>query len=341
MAPVALIAPIRSYRYYRPGMLRAAREMWHADRGWMAEHPEALCAVQDTLRLHGPRASGDFERPAGVRRSGPWDWHGPKPSRRALEILFAMGEVMVHSRKGGQKVYDLRERVLAEALHGDLPDDADLPSAEERLRFFALHAAEALGVIQPAWLWEYHAVRPDPPAGHTHRLAAQAMLDDLCREGHLMPATIEGLEGPAYLAASLLGSLAAVRAGTATARTTLLSPFDSLIWDRARTRVLFGFDVCFEAYVPPPKRKYGYYCLPILHRNQLVGRVDAKADRAAGTLLLRAVYLEPQTALDEGLVAGLAGAARDLAAFLRLPGTQVALAGHQELAALLGERLHA
>jgi uncharacterized protein YcaQ len=336
MAPVALIAPMARYRYYRPAMLRAAEEMWAGNRTWLQANPEAVRDTLEAVRARGPLASADFERPAGTERTGPWDWHGPKPSRRALEILWWMGELMVHSRRAGQKVYDLRERVLAEAFAGNVPDDDDLPSEEERVRFFAAQSVEALGVILPSWLWGYHAVAPRRA---NRRMEAQRMLETLRGEGQVVAAHVDGLVEPAYVATSLLPVLERLRAGSAPPRTTLLSPFDSLIWDRARTRSLFHFDVCFEAYVPPAKRKYGYYCLPILHQGRLVGRIDPKMDRAAKQLLVRAVYLEPEVTPDAALIDGLSQALRDLARFLGGTSIQIGGAGHPALASALAERV--
>jgi uncharacterized protein YcaQ len=339
MAPVALIAPMKSYRYYRPGMLHSAQHDWRRSREWLAENPTAIQDTLEAIRERGPLASADFERPDGAARTGRWDWHGPKPSRRALEILYNSGEIMVHSRRAGQKLYDLRERVLAEAFGEQVPEDGGLPDDVDRRLFFAAHAAEALGIIVPAWLWEYHALRPQRSAGRNHREAALATLERMVAAGQLIPVSVDGHEGPAFLASSLLDTLRRLRGGKAPSRTTLLSPFDSLIWDRARTRSLFGFDVCFEAYVPPLKRKFGYYCLSILHQNKLVGRVDPKMDRASRRLLVRAAYLEPGVELNQTLIDGLAAALTDLARFLGGTGVDVGKGGCAELIEALSSRL--
>lgn len=339
MAPVALLVPMHNYRYYRPRMLRAAQEMWNSNRAWLEANPEAIVATLAAVRERGPLASADFMKPEDAQRTGPWDWHGPKPSRRALEILWDMGELMVHSRRGGQKVYDLRERVLAEAFNGNAPDDANLPDPEERLMFFARHAVEALGVILPGWLWEYHAVRPAITRGTSRKAAALAMLQALVTEGVLVPANVDGLAGPAFVATSLLPYIQRLRAGERPSHTTLLSPFDSLIWDRERTRTLFNFDVCFEAYVVAAKRKYGYYCLSILHNGRLVGRVDPKMDRATKRLLVRATYLEPEVCFDDALLDGVAHALTDLAHFLGGESVEVGTAGHASFGRAMQKRL--
>ena len=131
-----------------------------------------------------------------------------------------------------------------------------------------------------------------------------------------MPVTIEGIKEPAYLDVARLPDLERLRAGYISARTTFLSPFDSMIWDRARARALFDYEVCFEAYIVPEKRRFGYYCLAILHQGRLVGRFDPKMDRDEGVLHARALYLEPGVKADTALLDGIAGALRDLARFL-------------------------
>ena len=138
--------------------------------------------------------------------------------------------------------------------------------------------------------------RTPTPGAATPRRGRVALLEAMAREGLVVPATVEGLGEPAWVAAESLPALERLRGGAAPERTTLLTPFDSLIWDRARARALFGYEVCFEAYVVPEKRRYGYYCLAILHRGRLVGRLDPKMDRKERRLTVRALYLEPGSA---------------------------------------------
>jgi hypothetical protein len=322
-------------------MLRMMEETFSQRREWILANPTAIEDTLEAVRQRGPMTSADFERPPDARRTGPWDWHGPKPSRAALEMLFDMGELMVHSRRAGQKVYDVRERVLAGAFNGNMPDDTALPDHAIRLSFFARHAVEALGIIQPAWLWEYHAVRPPLARGTSRKADALAMLEALASEGVVEPVLVDGLADPTYVATSLLPYLRRYRRGRRPARTTLLSPFDSLIWDRKRTNALFNFGVCFEAYVPPPRRKYGYYCLSILHDGRLVGRVDPKMVRASRRLLIRAAYLEPEETIDDALLDGLAAALHDLARFLGGDTVMVGEGGHPMFAQALAERVKA
>jgi uncharacterized protein YcaQ len=337
----ASIVPMADYVYYRRRMQRAADSMWAGNRDWMARNPDLLQQTLQTVRARGPVASADFERPDDDRRAQAWDWYGVKESRRALQILWTLGDLMVHSRRAGQKVYDLREHVLADAFGDAIPTDADLPSEEAYLDHFARRTVQALGVVAPSWLMDYFRLPPPAEGAGTRRGAAAALLDALAGAGVVVPATVEGLREPVYVAQERLPDLRRLRAGDAPARTTLLSPFDSLIWDRARTRTLFDYEVCFEAYVVPEKRRYGYYCLAILHRGRLVGRLDPKMDRSERRLLVRAVYLEPGVVADDTLLDGLAQALRELGRFLGADAYGVERSEPEGLAAGLRERLEA
>jgi uncharacterized protein YcaQ len=332
----ASIVPMRDYRYHHmPRELKMAH-LWKGDREWIAAKPEVLARTLVAIRERGPLASVEFERaPDDLPPELPWAWYG-KESRRALQILWTLGDLMVHSRRGSQKVYDLRERVLA-----DVPEvvvDGNSPSQDERMRFFAARTARALGVVAPSWLWDYFRLAPEEIAG-PRRIAAVRLLGELAAEGQLVPVLIDGLDEPFYMDVARVADLERVREGRLPLRTTLLSPFDSLIWDRVRTRALWDYEVCFEAYVVPEKRRYGYYCLAILHRGQIVGRLDPKMERDTGQLLVRAVYLEPDVVPSALLMDELAEALRDLARFLGADTVKVERGEPGRLAAGLRSRL--
>lgn len=342
----ASIVPMSDYPYYRADMVRAGEyHLWDDLAAWMRENPQVIAETLEAIRTRGPLASADFEGPADGKKANPWDWYGPKESRRALDILWTTGDLMISHRLGGQKVYDLRERVLTAAFDGNMPHDDALPTPAEQARHFVQRTVRALGVLTPSWLWDYFRVRPALQLAATNgqklaaRLAAKTVLDGLVADGILLPATIEGIKEPAYLAVERLPDLQRLRAGEKPARTTLLSPFDNLIWHRSRTESLFNYEVCFEAYVVPEKRRYGYYCLAILHRGRIVGRVDAKAVRSERALLARAIYLEPGVKPDQALLSGLARALRDLVRFLKLDAVRVERSEPETLAAKLSERL--
>jgi uncharacterized protein YcaQ len=343
----ASIVPMRDYPYYRADMVCAnafQQNIWVHYQHWKAAHPDPVTRVLDTIRERGPLASADFERDPSAQRASAWDWYGPKESRKALDVLWTLGDLMVHSRRGGQKVYDLRERVLVEAFGEAVPGDDDLPSPEEQLDHFTRRTARALGVVTPSWLWDYFRLGDYDHLSENgkrpaRRASAARLLEALAREGALVPAAIEGVSEPAYVAVERMGDLERLRAGEGPQRTTLLSPFDNLIWHRARTRTLFDYEVCFEAYVVPEKRRYGYYCLAVLHRGRLVGRIDPKMDREAKRLIVRAAYLELGVAVDEGLLGGLAGALHDLGRFLGATSITVERSEPEGLAPRLRERV--
>lgn len=310
----ASILPMSDYPMYRAMMLEAERHLYDDDRHWAARHPEIITATMAAIRDRGPLASADFERPNDGRRSEPWDWHGLKESRRALAVLWTLGDLMVHSRRGGQKVYDLRERVEIEVFGAAM--NGYVTPQEERVATFTQRTVEALGVVLPSWLFDYFRMVWPRSVTQGGRARAQQLLEAQVASGNVVRVEVEGIGEPAYLSHDRLADPERLRAGMRPERTVFLSPFDSLIWDRARARTLFGYEVTFEAYVVPEKRRYGYYSLAILHQGRLVGRLDPKMDRDTGTLIARAVFLEPGVRVDAALVDGIAGALRDLGRFL-------------------------
>ena len=316
----ASILPMSDYPLYRTMMDGADRLLYDDYRHWADEHPEIVAKTVNAIRERGPLASADFERPNDGRRAKAWDWYGLKETRVALEVLWTLGDLMVHSRRGGQKVYDLRERVEREMSGLDLDGhlSGHVAPDEERVAYFTRRTVEALGIVPSSWLFDYF--RFVWPRGVTRGGNAEAgrLLDAQVAAGHAVRVEVEGIREPTYLSTARLSDLERLRAGMRPQRTTLLSPFDNLLWDRnrARARTLFGFEVLLETYVVPEKRRYGYYTLAILHQGRLVGRLDPKMDRDTGTLIVRALFLEPGVAVDAALVDGIASALRDLARFL-------------------------
>ncbi len=340
-AHAASILPMSDFPYYLAVMEESRRHLYVGDRRWLDEHPHVAAQTLEAIRDRGPLASADFERPDDGRRAVAWDWHGLKESRRALAVLWTLGDLMVHSRRGGQKVYDLRERVLAEVFGEEPPAGINIPSPEERTRYLTRRTLQVLGVVVPSWLRNYFSMAwPEGVlGGASWKAEARALLDGLVASGEAVPATIEGIKEPAYLDVSRLPDLGRLQDGYVPPRTTFLSPFDSLIWDRARARALFDYEVCFEAYVVPEKRRYGYYCLAILHQGRLVGRFDPKMDRDEGVLHVRALYLEPGVKADAALLDGIAGALRDLACFLGAEAISVDRTEPEKLAERLQRRV--
>jgi uncharacterized protein len=298
----ACFVPIEDYGLYRRFMLEGSEK----SRAWFTAHPEEVRRVLDRVRQGGPVRSAEFARADG-KAGGWWEW---KPEKRALEHLFAAGELMISRRDPNfHRVYDLRERVLERALPGW--EDGLAPTREEVRRALALKAVRSLGVAVARWVPDYF---------RTPKKGVAGLLKGLADEGELLRAGIEGWEEPAYVHpdnARLAENAAS--GGLRSNVTTLLSPFDPVVWDRARTLELFGFEYRIEVYTPAVRRRYGYYSLPILHRGALVGRLDAKAHRKQGVFEVKALHLEPAVETDERLVEALAGALRACAGWHATP----------------------
>jgi uncharacterized protein len=264
LLPVAL-QPLLRWR-----MARAHVDAWGSMRRMASENPGLIADVLELVRERGPiRASETgLARPKG-RPGSMWAWHDGKV---ALEHLFFTGEITASGRVNFERRYDLSERVLPkEVLAAPTPSEAD--AQRELVRI----AARALGVASEPDLGDYFRL---PRAASKERVA------ELVRSGELEEVTVEGWRVPAYLCP---GSR---RPREVRAR-ALLSPFDSLIWARERTARLFGFDYRLEIYTPAAKRVYGYYVLPFLLGEDLVARVDVRAERASGTLRVHGAYAEP------------------------------------------------
>ncbi len=312
----ACFIPIESYGLYRRLMLEGGEKT----RAWFSAHPEEVDRVLARVREGGEARSAEFARADG-RSGGWWEW---KPEKRALEHLFAAGELMISRRDPNfHRIYDLRERVLERALPGW--KDALAPSYEEVQRTLALEAVRALGVATARWVPDYF---------RTPRNGVADLLDELAGEGSLLRARIE--DDPAYVHPTN-AELAeeAVSGKLRPSLTTLLSPFDPIVWDRARALELFGFEYKIEVYTPAARRRYGYYSLPILHRGALVGRLDAKAHRKHGFFEVKALHLEPDVQVDDDLVCGLAGALRGCAYWHSTPEIVMQWSDPAELVGML------
>jgi hypothetical protein len=275
-AHAACVLPIEQWPYY------AFRRRAFQARGvrWHQVTPETCDKVLARLRAEGPLTATQL---GGAKAGGPWwDWSDIKI---AVEWLLDTGEVICVRRTGWRRVYDLPERVLPDELLGTEPADP------ECLAYLAGVAAGALGVVTPADLVEYHRLNflGARPPRDTKRLLTDAAL-----AAGLTPVALAGAKDQAWADPAALAEASAGRRGRN--RVTLLSPFDSLIWDRKRTRLMFGFEHSLEAYVPKHKRIHGYFTMPLLAGGQLAGRVDPA--REGNTLVARKVSLERATAAE-------------------------------------------
>ncbi|HEX9369370.1 MAG TPA: crosslink repair DNA glycosylase YcaQ family protein [Roseiflexaceae bacterium] len=313
----ACFLPIEDYPLYRHRMIDPLSMGWKYSHAWIAEHRDEVERMQAYIRERGPVRSADFARRDG-QASGWWEW---KPEKRALEMLFTSGELMIAHRHNFQRIYDLRERILPSW------DDAQLPPLDDVRRELALKAVRALGVTTARWVADYFRTSQKQTAALPAALAAA---------GALVEVEVEGWQTPGYVHPDNLALAEAAAAGTLQPElTTLLSPFDPLVWDRARALAMFGFDYRIECYTPAPKRRYGYFTLPILRRGQLIGRLDPKAHRKEGRFEVRALHIEPGVAPTDELAADIAGALRDCADWHAAPEVDLRWSDPPELAALV------
>ena len=275
-AHAACILPLQQWPSFafRRRAFRARGIRWH-------EVPQAACAqVLARLRDEGPLTATQL---GGAKSGGEWwDW---SETKIAVEWLLDIGDVACVRRTGWRRVYDLPERVVpAEYLGVELSD-------EECLARLASVAARALGVVTPADLVNFHRLQRLARAGKDKA----DLIDKAAAAAGLVPVTLEPAGGgPA--GTGWADPAALEQAPRGRHRTTLLSPFDSLVWDRKRAQRMFGFSHSLEAYVPAPKRVHGYFAMPLLAGGRLVGRVDPA--RRGRTLLARRVSLERPSAAE-------------------------------------------
>ncbi|WP_397451977.1 winged helix-turn-helix domain-containing protein [Pseudomonas sp. NA-150] len=261
------------------------------------EQQATIARVLQSVREQGALGAGSLT--TRQERAGPWwDWSAEK---HALEWLFAAGEVTVAGRRGFERLYDLPERVLPSAIL----DHPELSEAQAQ-RSLLLHAATALGVGTDKDLRDYFRLTPTE---------SREGLAQLVEDGALQVVQVQGWRQPAYC-------LPEVKLPRKVSASALLSPFDSLIWERSRTERLFDFRYRLEIYTPQDKRVYGYYVLPFLHNERIAARVDLRAERALGRLAVHAVH-EEEPGLDEEGMQALARNLRQMADWLGLAEVQI------------------
>ncbi len=304
----ASLLPLAHHPLLRWRMQRAAEDSWGQVRRLARERPGLIAQVLDLVAERGPISARAVESPAPSRPRAMWDWHDGKI---ALEWLFYTGAVTTAARPNFARVYDLTERVLPKAVLA-----VPTPSRADAQRALVRVAARSLGVATERDLRDYFRLRP---------AESQARVEELVEGGELLPVAVEGWRDRGYL-------WPGARLPRRVRAQALLSPFDSLIWERARTERLFGFRYRLEIYTPAQKRVHGYYVLPFLLGDRLVARVDLKADRAVGLLRVQAAFAENGEPV-AGIVGPLADELRLLAEWLALDG--VAVAGRGDLAAPL------
>ena len=295
----ASLLPLSMYPLMCWRMQRASRgeDIYQQLARFGREQQDVIRRVLASVEAQGALGAGSLS--TRQERAGPWwDWSAEK---HALEWLFATGEVTVAGRRGFERLYDLPERVIPSAILSQ-------PRVDEAQaqRGLLLHAMTALGVGTEKDLRDYFRLNP---ADSRPRLA------ELVEAGELLTCEVQGWRQPAYC-------LPEPKVPRKVEASALLSPFDSLIWERSRTERLFVFRYRLEIYTPQDKRIYGYYVLPFLHHERIAARVDLRAERAVGRLAVHAVHEEEPGLDDEGMLA-LAANLRQMAQWLGLAQVQL------------------
>jgi len=289
----ACFIPRADYRLLRHRMLSPERLGWKYNAQWVADHQQAIAELLQQIRENGPVRAADFTH-ADNPKSGWWAW---KPHKRHLENLFSAGELMVAERRNFQRVYDLRSRVMP-----DWQDELHGISEAEATRQMLMNSARSLGVFRAAWLADYYRLKRAP---------VKDFIADAEAAGDLVAVNTEGL-GEMWLHRDLLPLLETPLQAT---HSTVLSPFDPVVWDRKRALELFNFDYRIECYTPEEKRKFGYFVLPILHRGQIKGRLDARMLRQSKQLEIKKLWLEEKTRVTARFAADIRRAIERFAAW--------------------------
>jgi len=258
--------PMRDYRFALPRMNKR-----NGERGWFAGCDKKLVAlILERVREEGPLRARDFEDTREGKKEW-WDW---KPAKQALEQLFMQGELMVSRREGFQKVYDLPERVLPGWVDTRMPEIDEYAGhlIDTTLRAHGFATQKSISYLRK---------------GQALREAIREQLQSRIDAGLIVTMTLRN-NNLVYADAKLLES----RSPRSSATVRILSPFDNAVIQRERGRDLFNFDFQIECYVPQPERQFGYFCLPILYRDGLVGRIDCKAHRKRNRLEIKSLHIE-------------------------------------------------
>ncbi|GAB4519339.1 MAG: crosslink repair DNA glycosylase YcaQ family protein [Anaerolineae bacterium] len=308
--------PMEDYPLYRAG----SRIVTEKNPGkWLDEHPETADKVMNRIRTQGETLASDFVRTDGQKG----DWWNWKEEKVALEYLYFLGEIMVRRRHNFQRVYDLRERVYPEA------DKLPSVSLEDAHDQFVLKTVQALGVTRPEWIANYFRMK---------QAQVKAALKRLEARDQLMTVLVENWDSPGYIHPDHLEMVEAAADGAVPqSRTTFLSPFDPLVWDGRRVMAVFDFDFFIEFYFPEPKRKYGYFSLPILYNNALIGRLDPKAHRKERLFEVKALHLEPGVVVDDVMITEIKRVLKACAMWHDTPQVVVRHATEPDLIELLSD----
>lgn len=299
-------------------LLRFRADRFRAkEAGWFDEHAQLHAELRAAIADRGPSTVGEIEHPSNVR--GPGGWWDRGDVYHAIHAMFRAGELVVLGRRRFERVYDLAERALPAHLQHVVP-------GEEATLELVRRAAVALGVATVDDLRDYYRL--------AYLAEARLAVDALVEAGELLPVSVDGWGAPAFLHAGQ-------RIPRRVDATALLSPFDPIAWHRPRALRMFDFHYRISIYTPPEQREHGYYVLPVVVGDEIVGRMDLKSDRRAGVLRVQHAHVEPAFAHRAGeLAARIAPRVHEAAAWQGLEGVEVTGPGTwaPEMQAALGSR---
>lgn len=289
--------PIENYPLYRRLALEKKGHWGSRTEKWFDDHITTAKHVLNHIKTHGQTKTSDFKksRTQTPGKSGWWNWHTEKI---ALEVLFDKGELMIAKRQNFHRVYDLRERIL--------PDwqDTQAPNYNQVLKLLTIKALESLGIATSDWIADYF---------YLSKREIPSVLNNLLNDGIIQK--IISTDNQVFYAMKNLVNFETL----APTHTTLLSPFDPLINNRKRASLIFNFDYQIECYTPAEKRRYGYFTLPILHRGQLIGRLDPKAHRLKKIFEIKTIYLEPHVKITDQMLIDVARTIKEFANWHQTP----------------------
>ncbi len=293
----AALIPLEEWPLFRFRMQDYRDYYARVDDPWLAAHADTLAWLRSELAEKGPLPASKIERDARAPRRGSWwEWDEVK---RGLERMFRVGEVVSAGRTNFERTYALPEQVMSAELHG-----RELPR-EEAVHRLMERSARAHGIGTLSDLADYYRLKTADARPALHRLVD---------EGVVREVTVPGWGRPAYLHRD-------ARIPRRVETTALLSPFDPVVWERARALRMFGFHYRIEIYTPAPRRRFGYYTLPVLVDEALVGRIDLKNDRQRGVLRVQSAWREE--GVPDAVAERVVPALRELAAWQGLDALEV------------------
>lgn len=311
-AHAACLIPIQDFPLFRAKML-IERDRITDTQSWFYRNSDFIQQILSHIRQNGPVKSSEFKHCA-TRGGTWWDW---KAEKSALEQLYDIGELMIARREKFQRVYDLTERIYPQVL------ELEPFSPEIVKKQLVERTIKILGIALPEWVPDYYRIK---------KTGILELLNEMLTEGVLLQVKVGNWEKPTYIHRDQLPTLDQIADNKISADTThILSPFDPLVWDRNRLKTLFGMEYQIECYLPASKRKFGYWILPILHKDTMIGRMDVKANRQNRIFEVKSIFLDTGITITEELITDLAETLITCASWHHTPSVNIDYVNDEKL----------